>query len=93
MLGNSFYEGEGNVFLWLRWWRDILLLQEKGEEFVYNSDRLARLEDLSRGYGKEEVVAFLHVLQGTLVALDQNANPRLALEVMMLNLPQASVPV
>ena len=78
----------GVLYLWLRWWRDILLVQGEGEGFVYNSERLERLREQARVYSKEEVVPFLHVLHDTLQALEQNANPRLALEVMMLKMPQ-----
>jgi len=75
------------LFLWLRWWRDLLLIKEGAEEYVHNSDRLAPLRLQATGLSTEQVLGFLKRLLQTLDALDRNANPRLALEVLMLDLP------
>jgi hypothetical protein len=49
------------------------------------------LERLASNVSPTEVVRWIHVITATLDALDQNANARLALEVMMLELPGVQV--
>ena len=78
------------LFLWLRWWRDLLLVKEGVEEYVNNLDQLSQLRLQATNLTGGQVVGFIRTLEQTLVALDDNANPRLALEVLMLNLPAAS---
>ena len=75
------------LYLWLRWWRDVLLLKEGAEEFAHNADRLDTLRSTAALLTTAQVVGFVKAISRTLDALDQNANPRLALEVLMLGLP------
>ena len=80
------------LFLWLRWWRDLLLVKEGGEEYVNNSDRITGLRLQATQVTTPEIVLFIKSLLATLQALDQNASARLALEVLMLDLPASPVP-
>ena len=73
--------------LWLRWWRDLLLIKEGAEEFLHNSDHSDSLRNQASGLSTAEIVQFINRLMQTLSNLDSNVNPRLAMEVMMLNLP------
>ena len=75
------------LFLWLRWWRDLLLMQEGGRDYVHHTDRLAELDLHRNGITTIQIVTFVKLIHETLEALDHNASPRLALEVLMLNLP------
>ena len=75
------------LYLWLRWWRDLLLVKESTEEYVQNQDQLSQLRLQASRLSTFQVVATVKGLQQTLEALEYNANPRLALEVLMLNLP------
>ena len=81
-----------SLFLWLRWWRDLLLIKEGGEEYVNNLDRLTGLRIQATQLTTSQIVFFIKSLLATLQALDQNASARLALEVLMLDLPAAAVP-
>ena len=81
------------LYLWLRWWRDLLLVKEGAEEYLHNQDQLQQLHLQAAGLDSVQVVAFVKLLLRTLEALDSNANPRLALEVLMLNLPLARISV
>jgi len=81
------------LYLWLRWWRDLLLMQEGNGEFVHHTDRSAELEMHRNGLTTIQIVAFVKLVHKTLEALDYNASPRLALEILMLNLPIAGVKV
>ena len=75
------------LYLWLRWWRDLLLIKEGAEEYLHNSDHVAPLRLQATRLSTGQVVAFIKRLNRTLEALDANANPRLTLEVLMLGLP------
>lgn len=81
------------LFLWLRWWRDLLLIKEDTEEYVQNADLLPRLRLQATQLSTLQVAVFVRDLLQTIEALDRNANPRLALEVLMLNLPMARISV
>tara|TARA_B100001245_G_scaffold199624_1_gene159236 strand:- start:188 stop:709 length:522 start_codon:yes stop_codon:yes gene_type:complete len=73
--------------LWLRWWRDLLLIKEGAEEFLHNSDHADSLRSQASGLSTTEIVQFINRLMQTLSNLDSNVSPRLAMEVLMLNLP------
>ncbi len=73
--------------LWLRWWRDLLLVKEKAEEFVYNMDWAETLGRRASACTNAQVAGFIRALLTTIEALEHNANPRLALETLMLDLP------
>ena len=75
------------LYLWLRWWRDLLLIKEGGEEYLHNADMDATLRLHATQLTTGDVVAFIKRLNRTLEALDANANPRLTLEAFVLGLP------
>lgn len=81
------------LFLWLQWWRDLVLIKEGAEGFVQNQDELASLRLQASHLSTLQVVQYIKTINQTLEALDSNANARLALEVLMLNLPAARVGV
>jgi DNA polymerase-3 subunit delta' len=73
--------------LWLRWWRDLLLIKEGAEEFLHNMDHADYLRGQASGLSTPQIVQFINRLMQTLSSLDSNVSPRLAMEVLMLNLP------
>ncbi len=75
------------LYLWQRWWRDVLLVKEDAAVHVHNSDRREELAAQALAATTADIVAFLRQVQETLAALDANANPRLALECLMLAVP------
>jgi DNA polymerase-3 subunit delta' len=79
------------LFLWLRWWRDLMLIKEGAEDFIQNQDQLNQLRLQASQLTTAQVVSFIKLLNQTLKALDSNANARLALEVLMLSLPVVRV--
>ena len=82
--------GREELSLWLRWWRDILLLQQgRGDDIVHRSWR-GTLEALAASVTVRSSVAFIGRVYETLEALERNANPRLALEALMLDLSQGA---
>ena len=80
------------LYLWLGWWRDLLLVKEAAEEYVHNADCLTPLRLQAGGLSTAQVAGFIRRLNGTLAALDGNANARLALENLMLNFAAAAGP-
>ena len=75
------------LYLWQSWWHDLLLVKEGVVEHVQNSDRRDELESFANCASTASIIGYLSRLQNTLVALDANANPRLAMESLMLDMP------
>jgi DNA polymerase-3 subunit delta' len=73
--------------LWLDWWRDLLLVKLGSGGTITNVDQEAVLVDMARGYRLEQIRAAINGIRATGEHLRQNANPRLAFEVLMLNIP------
>jgi DNA polymerase-3 subunit delta' len=78
----------GILSLWLDWWRDLLLVKVDLRETITNVDKLAELIDGADRYSLSQIRAFINSLQAAREQLRQNANPRLVLEVLMLNMPR-----
>ena len=73
--------------LWIRWWRDLLLIKEGADAFLHNEDHEESLKSQASSLNTIEILKFINRLIQTLSSLDSNANPRLTMEVLMLNLP------
>jgi DNA polymerase-3 subunit delta' len=73
--------------IWQSWWRDVLLLVERSQVPPINVDRLENLEYLAGQIHPEEARRALQAVRQTLDALNKNANARLALDILMLDLP------
>ncbi len=76
------------LYLWLRWWRDLLLVKEGAEKYLHNADLSAPLRLQATQLSTADVVAFIKRINRALAALDANANPRLTLEALVLGLPR-----
>ena len=79
---------EETLSLWLNWWHDLLLVKGGGGELITNIDQKSILFRQAKNYRLEQIKDFIYNLQTVGVQLSQNANPRLALEVLMLSMPQ-----
>ena len=73
---------------WIGWWRDVLLLASQTEAPLINIDRQAALKDHARRFPVARSAALLEALRSAVDRLRRNANPRLTLEVLMLDLPR-----
>ena len=78
--------------LWIGWWRDVLLLAAEASAPLTNADRQSALRGHARRFGVEQSAAMIAALRSTSDQLRRNANPRLTLEVLMLNLPRWGQP-
>ena len=74
--------------VWLRWWRDVLLVQGGLHHRVVNLDRRAALERMARSLNTRQAGAAVESVRDILQMLDQNVNARLALDVAALDLPR-----
>ena len=72
---------------WIGWWRDVLLIQNGEAARITNVDRVENLRDHAARFGLAEINRALKSLRATSHYITQNVNPRLAMEVLLLNLP------
>jgi DNA polymerase-3 subunit delta' len=90
-LANQFSKSRDSVeeilTLWLEWWRDLLLVKEGCVQFITNVDQEVTLHQQSEGYDLTETRDFIEAIRAASGQLEQNANPRLVLEVLMLSIP------
>jgi DNA polymerase-3 subunit delta' len=73
---------------WLGWWRDLLLVQSGDGDRITNVDREDRLREQAAHLSLAQVRGALKAVRDTAHYLSQNANARLAAEVLLLHLPQ-----
>jgi len=73
--------------LWVGCWRDLLLIKGGCGDFITNIDQEAALYREAESYSLKAVKTSIDSLQRAMEQLDQNANPRLVLEVLMLSMP------
>lgn len=77
----------GILDLWQSWWRDVLLAGEGCMKLVAHVDREQIARTIAQAVSPAQVVAVLQAIRACRLQLEQNANPRLALEVLALRLP------
>jgi len=75
--------------LWLGWWRDVVLLAANAEAAPINRDQLASLRHAADTFGLDSAARAVESIQRTVSFLPRNVNARLALEVLLLDLPHA----
>ncbi|OGO24167.1 MAG: hypothetical protein A2144_14695 [Chloroflexi bacterium RBG_16_50_9] len=78
----------GVLDLWLDYWRDLLLVKTGCGNIITNVDRLDRLIEMAGCYRLVQIRNFLEGLRAAQAQLRQNVNPRLVLEVLMLDIPE-----
>jgi len=90
-LASQFNQNRGLVYavldLWLDYWRDLLLVKLDCRDMITNVDRLVALAEMAEGYSPLQIRDFIGSILKAKEQLGQNANPRLVLEVMMLDMP------
>jgi DNA polymerase-3 subunit delta' len=75
--------------LWLGWWRDVMLLAADADASLTNVDRESEARNQARRFGLGRSKTMVEALRSAIDRLRRNANPRLTLEVLMLDLPRA----
>ncbi len=74
--------------LWVGWWRDVMLAAAGAAAPLTNVDCQDTLHDHARRFGVERSGAVVKALRSAADRLRRNANARLTLEVLMLDLPR-----
>jgi len=77
----------GMLELWTGWWRDVLLMQAGCAEACINVDQAAELQRQASLFEQEPVRKLMRTLQRIEQYLHHTGNTRLALDVLVLNLP------
>ncbi|HCI81703.1 MAG TPA: DNA polymerase III subunit delta' [Ktedonobacter sp.] len=73
--------------LWLLWWRDMVLAANGCLDLTVNVDMRAQLKAQATKLGTAEAERMIRRIIETMEAIAQNVNTRVALEVLMLDLP------
>jgi len=73
--------------LWGQWWRDVLLAAVGCQEATTNVDLADIVRAEAARYDPRQVASFLRALAAARRRLEENVNPRLTLEVLLLDLP------
>jgi DNA polymerase-3 subunit delta' len=70
--------------LWQTWWRDVALLASGCGELVVNLDYVEALRQQAQQHGLVQACGALRGIEAAQQQIEQNVNPRLALEVLLL---------
>jgi DNA polymerase-3 subunit delta' len=76
-----------NMLVWLSFWRDVLLKAAGSSAAIVNIDRQNEIDTLAEQLGLQTAYQTVAALERTLGLFDININVRLAVEVLMLDLP------
>jgi DNA polymerase-3 subunit delta' len=75
------------LLVWLSFWRDVLLRAGRSSAALANPDREEQVETLAEQLPLSAAHGALRAIERTLDQLSTNVNARLALEVLLLDLP------
>jgi DNA polymerase-3 subunit delta' len=68
--------------------RDLLLVKTSNAGAIVNIDRVDALKDMASDYSLAGTRRFVTAVQSAIEQLNLNVNPQLAIEVLMLNMPE-----
>jgi len=75
------------IELWLPWWRDVALTAYGAGDLIRHGDDRAGITTQAQRWGPPAAATFVRALGTALEQLDQNVNPRMVFEVLLLALP------
>jgi hypothetical protein len=75
------------LLVWLSFWRDVLLKVATTRLPAANSDYVAQVDEVAAHLTLSQAHTYLAAVERTLELMETNINPRLAAEVLMLDLP------
>ncbi len=76
------------LFIWLSYWRDVLLKTSGTEALLTNIDRAEEIENLSYQVGFSRARVITTGMEKAIDQLDKNVNPRLLAEVTLMDWPR-----
>lgn len=78
--------------VWQSLWRDVFLRSSGSNVAISNLDWAEEIDTLASSIGSESAIRLVGFIQRILELLEKNINPRLATEVLMLELPHIRPP-
>jgi len=82
-------EAQETLGCWLTWWRDVLLCSAGDDSLLANIDRRTDLYSYARSFGIRDSATLIDALRNASERIQRNANLRLVLEVLMLDLAES----
>jgi DNA polymerase-3 subunit delta' len=76
---------------WLDYWRDLMLARLGHIEMITNVDRKEEISKRAGSYSLVSIKNFMQSIEAAARQLSQNVNARLALEVLMIDIPKEEV--
>ena len=76
------------IFIWLSYWRDVMLRAAHAETPLVNVDRNVEIEDLAGRMNLSSARSVVDGLENALEKMERNVNARLLAEVLLLDLPR-----
>ena len=80
--------GRRELEVWLAWWRDVMLVKEGVPQSAANLSRIESLKSVAETLSRQQITGAIQAVRRTRRLIARNVNSRLALEVMMLDLPR-----
>jgi DNA polymerase-3 subunit delta' len=78
--------------LWLLWWRDMVLAANGCLDLTVNVDMRSLLKAQAAKIGSPEAERMVRAILQTMESIEQNVSTRVALEVLMLEVPTIKMP-
>ena len=72
---------------WETWWRDILVVSASAPDLVTNIDQSSTLNAAAKRTSVQRAARALDLIEETRTQLQENVNPRLALEALTIGMP------
>jgi DNA polymerase-3 subunit delta' len=74
--------------IWLTFWRDVLITAAGITSSLTNVDYSSKIEQLAEEVGLQNAQFYVNNIENTMERIDRNVNPRLALEVLLMDYPR-----
>jgi DNA polymerase-3 subunit delta' len=81
------------LLVWLTFWRDVLIYNTGISESITNLDYAVQIQKLVEVIDLEKTQFYLNTVEQTIELIDHNVNARLALEVLLVDLPNLNIVV
>lgn len=73
--------------LWVDFWRDLMMVKLDCQELITNLDRKSEIIKIAGEYQLSQIIGAIESIRLAIERLGRNANPRLNLEVLMIDIP------
>lgn len=79
---------QAELQVWLTFWRDVLVVLSGVSGTITNLDYSTQIQKLAGGLDIIKARAYVNAVERTMVQITRNVNPRLALEVLLIDFPR-----